>query len=161
MRKIVIICSYLKKIYELRSEALLTQIFVKLSTAIFCLQWFIFGGINGGSCLLPPKIARAVKVEGVVAPPRKLFPNWTNVSLRTTRDWRIKFKRANEKHSSDQVLHFAKSMGSCWKTFFFIWHKSLLGISLLHNYYSLVPKESTVFWVRSLYRVHCCTTSSW
>ena len=28
----------LKKIYELRSEALLTQIFVKLSTT-FCLQW--------------------------------------------------------------------------------------------------------------------------
>ena len=28
------------------------------------------------------------------------------VSLRTTHDWRIKFKRANEKHSSEQVLHF-------------------------------------------------------
>ena len=28
----------LKKIYELRSEALLTPIFVKLSVAIFCLQ---------------------------------------------------------------------------------------------------------------------------
>ena len=59
MSKIVIICLYLKKIYELRSEALLTQIFEKLSAAIFCLQWFIFGGINGGNCLLPPKIARA------------------------------------------------------------------------------------------------------
>ena len=43
---------------------------------------------------------------GVVAPPRKLFPNWTKVSLRTTHDWQIKFKRANEKHSSEQVLHF-------------------------------------------------------
>ena len=42
----------------------------------------------------------------VVAPPRKLFPNWTKVSLRTTHDWQIKFKRANEKHSSEQVLHF-------------------------------------------------------
>ena len=30
MSKIVIICSYLKKIYELRSEALLTQIFVNI-----------------------------------------------------------------------------------------------------------------------------------
>ena len=45
----------LKEIYELRSEALLTQIFVKLSAAIFPLQWFIFGG----NCLLPPKIAKA------------------------------------------------------------------------------------------------------
>ena len=43
---------------------------------------------------------------GVVAPPRKLFTNWTKVSLRTTRDWRIKFKRANKKHSSKQVLQF-------------------------------------------------------
>ena len=43
---------------------------------------------------------------GVVAPPRKLFPNWTKVSLRTTHDWRIKFKRASEIHSSEQVLHF-------------------------------------------------------
>ena len=43
---------------------------------------------------------------GVEAPPRKLFPNWTKVSLRTTHDWRTKFKRANEKHSSEQVLHF-------------------------------------------------------
>ena len=44
--------------------------------------------------------------SGVVAPSRKLFTNWTKVSLRTTHDWRIKFKRANEKHSSEQVLHF-------------------------------------------------------
>ena len=43
---------------------------------------------------------------GVVVPPRKLFPNWKKVSLRTTHDWRIKFKRANEKHSSEQMLHF-------------------------------------------------------
>ena len=41
-----------------------------------------------------------------VAPPRKLFANWTKVSLITTHDWRIKFKRANEKHSSEQVLRF-------------------------------------------------------
>ena len=41
---------------------------------------------------------------GVVAPPRKLFPNWTKVSLRTTHDWPVKFKRANEKHS-EQVLY--------------------------------------------------------
>ena len=38
---------------------------------------------------------------GVVAPPRKLFPNWTKVSLRTTHDWRIKFKRANEKQTAN------------------------------------------------------------
>ena len=44
--------------------------------------------------------------KGVVAPPRKLFPNWTKVSLRTMHDWRIKLKRANEKRSSQQVLHF-------------------------------------------------------
>ena len=43
---------------------------------------------------------------GVVAPPWKLFPNWMKVFLRTTHDWRIEFKRANEKHSSEQVLHF-------------------------------------------------------
>ena len=42
---------------------------------------------------------------GVVAPPRKLFPNWTKVFLRTTHDWRLKSKRADEKHSSEQVLH--------------------------------------------------------
>ena len=47
-----------------------------------------------------------VNSQGVVAPPRKLFPNCTKVSLRTTHDWRIKFKGANEKHSSEQVLHF-------------------------------------------------------
>ena len=44
--------------------------------------------------------------KSVVAPPRELFPNWTKVSLRTTHDWRIKFKRGNEKHYSEQVLHF-------------------------------------------------------
>ena len=52
------------------------------------------------------KDGAGVRVRGVVAPPRKLFPDWTNVSLKTTHDWRIKFKRANEKHSSEQVLHF-------------------------------------------------------
>ena len=39
---------------------------------------------------------------GVVAPPRKLFPNWTKVSLRMM----SQLKRANEKHSFEQVLHF-------------------------------------------------------
>ena len=43
---------------------------------------------------------------GAVAPRQKLFSNWTKISLRMTHDWRIKFKRANEKHSSEQVLHF-------------------------------------------------------
>ena len=50
---------------------------------------------------------------GVVAPPRKLFPNWAKVSLRTTYsscDWRIKFKQANEKQSSEQVLHFPERL---------------------------------------------------
>ena len=46
---------------------------------------------------------------GIVVSPRKLFTNWTKVSLRTTYNWRIKFKRANEKHSSEQVLHFPSS----------------------------------------------------
>ena len=41
------------------------------------------------------------KSSGVVTPPRKLLPNWTKVSLRTTHDWRIKFKRANEKNLCD------------------------------------------------------------
>ena len=52
------------------------------------------------------QFCRLANITGVVAPPRKLFPNWTKVSLRTTHDWRIKFKRANEKHSSEQVLPF-------------------------------------------------------
>ena len=46
----------------------------------------------------------------VVALPRKLFPNWTTVSLRKTHDWRIKFKRANKKPSFEQVLHFPRGM---------------------------------------------------
>ena len=47
----------------------------------------------------------------VVALPRKLFPNWTKVSLRKTHDWRItEFKRANEKHFSEQMLHFPRVM---------------------------------------------------
>ena len=49
---------------------------------------------------------------GVVAPPGKLFPNWTKVSLRATHDWQIKFKQANEKHSSEQVLHFPPKPGN-------------------------------------------------
>ena len=53
-----------------------------------------------------PYCSFSMLCRGVVAPPRKLFPNWTEVSLRTTHDLRIKFKRANEKHSSEQVLHF-------------------------------------------------------
>ena len=32
----------------------------------------------------------------LVAHPRKLFPDWTKISPRTTHDWRIKFKRASE-----------------------------------------------------------------
>ena len=44
--------------------------------------------------------------EGCVAPPRKLFSNCTKVSLRTTHVWRIKFKRVNEKRSSEHVVHF-------------------------------------------------------
>ena len=55
-----------------------------------------------------PNIEKDTKNKGVVAPPRKLFPNWTKISIRTTHDWQIKFTQANEKHSSEQVLHFPK-----------------------------------------------------
>ena len=37
---------------------------------------------------------------GVVAPPRKLFPNWTKVSLERHMIGELKFNLANEKHSS-------------------------------------------------------------
>ena len=55
----------------------------------------------------------SMQAFGVVAPPRKLFPYCTKVSLRMTHDWRIKFKRANEKHFSDQVLHFPSFSNKC------------------------------------------------
>ena len=85
-----------------------------------CFSWFFFLGgearfqfyfpFGGGYCpllgLLPSATGLKLSEKGVVVPPRKLFPNWTKVSLRTTHDWQIKFKRANEKHSSTQVLHF-------------------------------------------------------
>ena len=46
-------------------------------------------------------------ILGVVAPPRKFFPNWTKVSLRTTHHWQIKFKPANEKYPSEQSRCYA------------------------------------------------------
>ena len=79
MSKIVIICSYLKKMCELRSEALLTQIFVKSLAAIFFLQWYIFGGINGCNCLLPPKIARVwITAETTVTTKTTLFQRFVD-----------------------------------------------------------------------------------
>ena len=57
---------------------------------------------------------------GVVAP-----PNWTNVSLRTTHNWQIKFKQANEKHSSKQALHSPIILVAC-SDYFIIPNRCLL-----------------------------------
>ena len=47
--------------------------------------------------------------RGVVTPPRKLFPNWTKAFLRTTHDWRIKFKRTYDKKNC--CLYCTKEFG--------------------------------------------------
>ena len=64
---------------------------------------FIMADFSGVSFF---KLSRHVTSHGCCSTSSEALPNWTKVSLRTTRDWRIKFERANEKHSSEQVLHF-------------------------------------------------------
>ena len=64
------------------------------------------------ACTMHKPSCNSCKIVGQVAPPRKHFPNWSIFLLKNNTFLLLigqtKFKRAKQRHSSKQVLHFCK-----------------------------------------------------